>query len=73
MKAKNSTSEMLSEPVFYNTNMMIGNKVIRYTQWVDNGVFCIAHFKTYAAFMKENAQFCSLGEFNTRFGTTADF
>ena len=33
-----------SETVFYNKNMMIGNKVIKYTQWVDNGIYCIAHF-----------------------------
>ena len=42
----NSTSLLLSEPVFYNKNVMIGNKVIKYTQWVDNGVYCIAHFTT---------------------------
>ena len=39
-----STFLLLSETVFYNKNMMIGNKVVKYTQWVDNRVYCIAHF-----------------------------
>ena len=52
----NSISQLLSEPVFYNKNMMIGNKMIKYTQWVDNGVNCIARF------MKENGRFRTLAE-----------
>ena len=40
---------------------------IKYTQWVDNGVYCIAHF------IKENGQFRTLAEFNTKFGMTVDF
>ena len=63
----NSTSQLLSEPVFYNKNMMIGNKMIRYTQWADNGVYCITHF------LKENGRFRTLAEFNTKFGMTVDF
>ena len=63
----NSTSQLLSEPVFYNKNMMIGNKMIKYTQWVDNGVYFIAHF------IKENGRFCTLAEFNTKYGMTVDF
>ena len=63
----NLTSQLLSEPVFYNKNMMIGNKMIKYTQWVDNGVYCITHF------IKENERFCTLAEFNTKFGMTVDF
>ena len=47
--------------------MMIGNKMIKYTQWVDNGVYCIAHF------IKENGRFRTLAEFNTKFGMTVDF
>ena len=43
---------------------MIGNKVIKNTQWVDNGVYCIANF------IQESGHFCTPGEFNTRFGTT---
>ena len=46
---------------------MIGNKTIKYTQWVDNGVYCIAHF------IKENGWFRTLAEFNTKFGMTVDF
>ena len=57
----NSASQLLSEPVFYNKNMMIGNKMIKYTQWVDNGVNCIAHF------IKENGRFRTLAEFNAKF------
>ena len=60
----NSTSQLLSEPVVYNKNMMIGNKMIKYTQWVDNGVYC---------FIKENGRFRTLAEFNTKFGMTVDF
>ena len=63
----NSTSQLLSQPVFHNTRMMIGNKVIKYTQWVDNGVCCIAYF------IKENGRFRTLSEFNTIFGMTVDF
>ena len=63
----NSTSQLLSEPVFYNKNMMIGNKMIKYTQWVDNGVYCIAHF------INENGRFRTLAEFNKKFGMTVDF
>ena len=63
----NSTSQLLSEPVFYNKNMIIGNQMIKYTQWVDNGVYCIAHF------IKENWRFRTLAEFNTKFGMTVDF
>ena len=60
-------TRLLSEPVFDNKNMMIGNKMIKYTQWVDNGVYCIAHF------IKENGRFRTLEEFNTKFGMTVDF
>ena len=63
----NSISQLLSEPLFYNKNMMIGNKMIKYTQWVDNGVYCIAHF------IKENGRFRTPAEFNTKFGMTVDF
>ena len=63
----NSTSQLLSEHVFYNKNMMIGNKMIKYTQWVDNGVYCIAHF------INENGRFRTLAEFNKKFGMTVDF
>ena len=63
----NSTSQLLSEHVFYNKNMMIGNKMIKYTQWVDNGVYFIAHF------IKGNGRFRTLAEFNTKFGMTVDF
>ena len=41
--------------------------MIKYTQWVDNGVYCIAHF------LKENGRFRTLAEFNTKFGMTVDF
>ena len=41
--------------------------MIKYTQWVDNGAYCIAHF------IKENGRFCTLAEFNTKFGMTVDF
>ena len=62
----NSTSQRLSEPVFYNKDIMIGNKVIKYTQWVDNGVYCIAHF------IKENGRFRTLAEFNATFAMTVN-
>ena len=41
--------------------------MIKYTRWVDNGVYCIAHF------IKENGRFLTLAEFNTKFGMTVDF
>ena len=63
----NSTSQLLSEPVVYNKNMMMGNKMIKYTQGVDNGVYCIAHF------IKENGRFRTLAELNTKFGMRVDF
>ena len=63
----NSTSQLLSEPVLCNKNIMIGNKMIKYTQWVDNGVYCISHF------IKENGRFRTLAEFNTKFDMTVDF
>ena len=63
----NSPSQLLSDSVFCSKNMMIGNKMIKYTQWVDNGVYCIAHF------IKENGRFRTLAEFNTKFGMTVDF
>ena len=34
----NSIIEVLSEPVFYNENIKIGNKVIKHTKWIENGV-----------------------------------
>ena len=40
--------------------MNIGNKVIKCTQYT-------------RSFIKENGQFCTLVEFNTRFGTTVDY
>ena len=46
---------------------MIGNKMIKYTQWVDTGVYCIAHF------IKEKGRFRTAAEFNTKFGMTVDF
>ena len=63
----NSASELLSGPVFYNENMQIGNKVINSVRVFDNVVYCIAHF------LKDGGEFCTLEEFNTRFGTTVDF
>ena len=47
--------------------MMIGNKMIKYTQWVDNGVYCIPHF------IKENGWFLTLAQFNAKFVMTVDF
>ena len=63
----NAPSQLLSESVFCSKNMMIENKMIKYTQWVDNGVYRIAHF------IKENGRFRTLAEFNTKFGMTVDF
>ena len=40
----NSTIEVLSEPVFYNENIKIGDKVMKHTTWIENGVYCIAIF-----------------------------
>ena len=63
----NSTIEVLSEPVFYNENIKIGNKVIKHTKWIENGVYCIANF------LRDNGQFFTIAEFNARFGLTVDF
>ena len=63
----NSTIEVLSEPVFYNENIKIGNKVIKHTKWIENGVYCIA------IFLGDNGQFFTIAEFNARFGLTVDF
>ena len=41
--------------------------MIKYTQWVDNGVYCIAHF------IKENGRLRTIAEFNTKFGMMVDF
>ena len=41
----NSASQLLSEPVLCKKNMIIANnKVIKHTQWVDDGVYCVAQF-----------------------------
>ena len=41
--------------------------MIKYTQWVDNGVYFIA------LFIRENGRFRTLAEFYTKFGMTVDF
>ena len=43
MKRKFST-ELLSEPVFYNENIKIANKLIKHTKGIECGVYYIAHF-----------------------------
>ena len=66
-KQPNSVSELLSEPIFYNENMKIGNKVINSVREFGNVAYCIALF-----FFLKMVEFCTFEEFNTRFGTTVD-
>ena len=61
------TIEVLSEPVFYNEKIKIGNKVIKHTKWIENGVCYIANF------LSDNGQFFTIAEFNAKFGLTVDF
>ena len=64
---KRNLSELLAEPVCYNENIKIGNKVIKHTNWIESGVYHIAHF------LKDNGQFLTITEFKARFGLKVDF
>ena len=63
----NSTTELLSKPVFYDENIKSGNKVIKHTKWIENGVYFIAKI------LSDNGQFFAIAEFNASFGLTVDF
>ena len=66
-KMKPNLSELLAEPVCYNENTKIGNKVIKHANWIESEVYHIAHF------LKDNDQFLSITEFKARFGLKVDF
>ena len=51
---------ILAEPIFYNVNLCIGNDVIFFDSWYDNGVTSIKDF------VDVNGNFLSLNEFNIK-------
>lgn len=62
-----STAALLAEPVFYNENIKLGNKIISYQNWIDKGAWCIGHF------FNENGQSLTYPEFKNRYSIASNF
>ena len=52
--------DVLAEPIFYNDNVCIGNNVVFFENWYNNGV------KSIKEFVDGNGNFLSLNEFNMK-------
>ena len=56
-----TSSELLTEPVFYNENIRIGGKLVWDQEWFDKEVFNISHF------LNEEGKFYTYPEFCTKY------
>ena len=62
-----NANELLSEPIFYNEKITVGNKVIKKIKLIEKGLFSIRHL------IKENREFMSYRDFCKQFGFCIDF
>ena len=59
--------ELIGEPVFCNTNILIGGETIFYRSWVEKGVYKIGHF------LKDGGQFLDLQTFSEKYRILVNF
>ena len=59
--------ELVTESLFYNDNIQVGNNTILYRRWIKKGVCRISHL------LHKHGDFLCLGEFNTKYGLNTDF
>ena len=59
--------ELVTELLFYNDNIQVGNNTILYRRWIKKGVCRISHL------LHKHGDFLCLGEFNTKYGLNTDF
>ena len=57
----------MTEPLFYNDNIQVGNNTILYRRWIKKGVCRISHL------LHEHGDSLRLEEFNTKYGLNTDF
>ena len=59
--------EVLSEPICFSQRIRVGNAFLIHKQWIDKGVYCVAHF------LNEVGKILSHVDFQRRFCITIDF
>ena len=59
--------ELVTEPLFCNENIKVGNSKIYYMKWVEKGVLKVSHL------LRENGSFLSHLEFNRKYVLRTDF
>ena len=62
-----SSDELAAEPIFCNDKIQVGNRSIRYKNWIDNGVFSIRNV------LKENGAFMTFNQFKEKYGINTDY
>ena len=65
IRSKNS-AQLLTEPVFYNNRIQIGQHFALGKRWINQGVFCIGHF------ILENGNLISYDDFLEKFNARMD-
>jgi len=59
--------ELVTEPLFYNNNIQVGNSTILHRRWIQKGICRISHLS------HEHGAFLCLEEFNIKHGLNTDF
>ena len=59
--------ELVTEPLFYNDNIQVGNSTILYRRWIEKAVCRISHLS------HEHRAFLCLEELNMNYGLHTDF
>jgi hypothetical protein len=59
--------EVLNEPICFNERIKVGNTFLAHKNWIDKGIYCVAHF------LSEEGRWLSHVDFNEKFDTSIDF
>ena len=62
-----NSEELVAEPIFCNQNILVGNRIIFYKNWIDKGV---CHIKN---MLNDNGTFMSFKSFKEKFGIKTDY
>ena len=62
-----NSDNLVAEPIFCNQNILVGNRIIFYKNWIDKGV---CHIKN---MLNDNGTFMSLKCFKEKFGMNTDY
>jgi hypothetical protein len=63
----NYCQDLLAEPIFFNRRILIDKSVVKYENWISNGVFNVSHF------FKENGTFLTYIEFTLKYNINVNF